>query len=229
MINDIDTLYAERKYRELTILKKALGINKTKEVSISIILDIAKEHNKKEVFLLKYIIEMIKNIPSEIKKQFQLMADNENNEVFADIYTQTEKKFAADFIFKNYYKKTFNELSLKEANNRYFFNSLIYEMVYKEISDKSVFSEKNTIINLYLLQKWLRKHTIIPLIRLSAKEKTVIKFLTEGYTDDEIISLSLMPQYESNEIYGLIEHQLPEKFKAENITQVLAIYFYKFC
>ncbi len=227
MINDLNTLYAEKKYKELTALKKALGINKNKEVSQSMILDITKEHNKKEVFLLEYIMEKLKIMPKEIKKQFKLIYENENNEKFNEIYVITEKMFLTDNIFRNFYKEIYAELSLKTSYNRYFFNSLIYEISYKEMRGKSIFSEKNVIMNMYLLQKWIQKYEVMPVIRLSQIEKSIIKLLIQGYIDNEIISFNMINDYSKEEIIDTLEHVLPEKYKMDNITQVLAVYFYK--
>lgn len=225
MIYDLDTIQAEKRYKELLRLKKALGIDKDKEVSKSVLLDISKIHNKKEVFLLEFIIEQIKSMPKEIKKQYKILREKSNEDNFPQLLKQTEILYKTNAVFKEFYKKIADEIGFcKIKNSKSFLNMLIYEIAYEELDEKTSFSENNPVVNLYLLEKWLKKHAVIPIKRLDKREKAIVRLLTQGYYVEEIISLD---QFNIFDIPNIIGNILPEKFQTDSIIKMLALYFYK--
>lgn len=228
MINILNTTQITKMYNELQTLKKALGIKKNQEVSKSLLLEKASNHNKKEIFSLEYVIEEIKNMPIEVKKHHKYLRENINNENFYELFKETEVLYKTNKIFNNYYKQISKELGFLEISKiKYYLNMLIFEIANEEINDYSIFSIENPVVNLFYLEKWLRKHSVSPVIKLTHREKIILEFYTQGYIDEEFKFNKLASNIGYDDFQYTTEYILPKKFNAQNITQVLALYFYK--
>ena len=230
MINNADKIYIEKQYKKLLELKKAFGINDSEEVSKTILLSIAKEHNLKEISLLNYIVSQMRILPIEVKDRYNYLVENENQENFIDIYNATELLFKKDIIFQNFYEKFECEFEFKDfPMSVYYFNMMIFAVCYHEIEDISLFSSDNPIINLYLLEKWLKKIPAIRKIKLTNIEKVIINLLLkENYSPNDIVHYKMIEGINDEVIIDIIENILPAKFNVDDIIQALAIYIYNY-
>lgn len=219
------TVYTIENYNRILKIKNALGINQDTEASLLSMLDAAREHNKKEVFLLEYLIDRMKKMPREIKKRFDYMIENEKNKNFDDIYFHTELLFRTNDIFKSYSDEIHSELELDIKSSIHYLNSLIYEAAYDEIEEYSIFSADFPVMNFYLLQKWLNKFKTFKTGRLSFAEYFVISRLIEGWFESEIIASC--PDKTGIIAENLMKYKIPAKFHSETIIQALAVYLYK--
>jgi len=221
----MNKLFPIENYKKILKIKNALGINQDTEASLLSMFDAAREHNKKEVFLLEYLINCMKNMPCEIKKRYDYMIENERNENFAGIYLNTELLFRTNKIFKTYSDEIYCDLELDIKSSVHYLNSLIYETAYNEIEEYSVFSADFPVMNFYLLQKRLNKFKTFKIGKLSFAEDLIINKLIEGWFESEIIALC--PNKTGKIAENILKYKLPAKFHSETIIQALAVYLYK--
>ena len=225
MINDVQILSAAKLYKEIISLKKVLGIKADFETNRELMLYEARQRNKKEVFLLEYLIILLKTAPKCIKDRYKLLAVSELQQDFIPLYAQTEMLFQSNIQFKRFSNQADKYLSLKTNACRC--SNMIYELAYSVISETSIFSAENAVMNLYLVQKWLMKHENDAEVLLTHQEKTVLKFLLQGCRQEEITASSILADLTSEEINEIIQDTLPAKYNTHGIMPALALHLYK--
>jgi|GEM_PF-5000031 len=221
----MNKLFSIENYNKIIKVKNALGINQDVETSLLSMFDDAREHNQKEVFLLEYLMDRMKNMPLKIKKRFDYMIENEKNENFGSIYLNTELLFRTNNTFKKYSDEIYSELELDVQSSVHYLNLMIYETAYNEIDEYSIFSADFPVMNFYLLQKRLNKFKTFKTGRLSFAEDLIINKFTEGWFGSEIIASC--PNRTGRIAENIIKRKLPAKFHSKTIIQALAVYFYK--
>ena len=60
-------------YEKLLMLKKALMLGESEEVNEKILLERAREHNLREIYLVGYLVDVVLKAPKEVREQNDLL------------------------------------------------------------------------------------------------------------------------------------------------------------
>ena len=212
-------------YILLQNLKYSLGLKKNPNLSLSAILDLVKDLNENEIFLLTYLVEQVFCMPEKIQQQFDLLNYSDKN--YSKQIKILKKLFASDEDFINYSNNIYEQLEIRHLRERYFFNAMIYEIAKDYINAENKLCLQSPVINLHFLRKWLDNAVKIPILKLNETELQIMRCLFWGYSKEDILENN--PSGDIDNLYHLnaeINNIIPAKMQVENITQALAKYYY---
>lgn len=152
--NSSGLLLAE--YEKLIMLKKALFINDNKEVSESMLIKLARDHNLKEIYIIAYLVNAVIKAPQEIKEQNELLINSYTTpKEYAKRFKQTLKLYKSHPKFRKYAATVISDLDLCDFYNNAVVNLTIYGLCHELISTTVRLEPYNVILNFHILQKWL--------------------------------------------------------------------------
>lgn len=218
----------KNKYYMLIELKKVLGINKTEESSFSTILSFVKNSNENEIFLLKYVIELVISMPKPILNEYRKLNKYlVNPQKYHKHIAKIEHLYKTNKIFIKFKKHVYKQTEWHKLRERYYFNALIYEIAKDFLSPNINISLKSVINNIHFLIKWLEININNRILNLEYEENTIIKYILQGYLRHEIVSL-IKPDTDThpNLVDKCIDKIIPTKFCVNNFTQALTLYYY---
>jgi len=199
----------------LKMLKSALGFRRQENITKQELLNYCIEHNKNEIYLLIYIIDCIHGMPASIKKQSGMLIKNmDDKEVYKKLLAETENLYLIDEVFLRQKKKIKTDLELQLPSSRYYFNQIIYEFSRKYLNETVCLNEKNVLLNLHLMQRWLYEQDYKCIKLLTHDEIDLFcTYLQDGYTDNA-------PDSENTAA------RIREKLGTETISQALGKFYF---
>lgn len=125
-------------YEKLLMLKKALTLDESEEVNEKILLERAREHNEREIYLVGYLVDVVIKAPKEVKQQFELLINSSDNpNEYAKIYRETENMFKTNPKFRRFSAKIFSHLDLFAPFNCMIANLTLYVVYAPNLSLQS--------------------------------------------------------------------------------------------
>ena len=215
-------------YDKLINLKKALKINDNEEINELLILERAREHNLKEIYLIGYLVDMVMNAPKELKEEHNLLMNYYNSpKDYLKVLQQIKKLYKSNPKCKKYACNIFNDLDLAYWRNCAITNLAIYGLCPELITKTVSLEPKNVILNFHILQKWLNKQRKINLNTLNIIEQKIILYLANGYNPDELINERVMEgkTVDNERIRTILYEILPARCNVQSICQVMAVMF----
>lgn len=215
-------------YEKLLMLKKALTLDENEEINERILLERAREHNEKEIYLIGYLVDAVMKAPKELKQQFDLLINSYNSpKEYAKIYKQTEKMFTTNPKFKRFSAKIFSHLDLFAPFNCMIVNLTIYGLCSELISTTVQLDSQNIIMNLHILQKWLSEQRKISLSQMSVIEQKVVLYLANGYTPKNFLYEydNVINGEDVSRLKSVLYEILPARCNVQSVCQVMAVMY----
>ncbi len=214
-------------YELLIILKKALNIAHATEINIFALLEYTKKQNENEILLIKFLVNCIKDCPQIIKEQNQKIINAyKKPQLFKSVIDETDLLYKNNKTFKNFSNNIESELELDNPAQKFFVNSIIFELCNETIS-ANIPLYTDIRLNLHLLQYWLKKNKKDKIINFKPIELIVINFFENGYTPQDIINYyptKLTADMKQNFLKAIYT-TLPKKLRVETICQAMALIF----
>lgn len=227
-MQDILCLNLNKSYNMLQNLKHILGFDKNIDTNLNAVFNKLRITNEQEGFLITYLVEQIFNLPPEIKKQYSLLKKYLNNkEKYEKQLYKIKYLYETDRTFIDFLKKIYKELELRYLSERYYFNSVIFEIAYDYINPNIKLNLKNVILNLHFLFFWLEDNKKKKFLTLKDMEKQIIVQILSGNNKKDIMQMELLKEIDNEYFLEAEMHQIiPAKFQVDNLTQALAKYYY---
>lgn len=227
-MQNIICLNLNKSYNMLQNLKHILGFDKNIETNLNIVFNKLKTTNEKEGFLITCLVEQIFNLPPAIKKQYSLLKKYLNNkEKYEKQLYKIKYLYETDRTFIDLRKNIYKELELRYISERYYFNSVIFEIAYDYINPNIKLNLKNAILNLHFLFFWLNDNKDKQILCLKEEEKHLIALVLSGNNKEDIMKMEHLNQINNEYFLEAEMHQIiPAKFQVDNLTQALAKYYY---
>lgn len=215
-------------YEKLLMLKKALTLDESEEVSEKILLERAREHNEREIYLIGYLVDMVTKAPKELQEQFDLLIScYDNPKEYAKIYRQTENMFRTNPKFRRYEAQICAHLDLFAPFNCTIANLTIYGICPEHISTTVQLQPRNIVMNLHILQKWLSEQRKVTLSQMSIIEQKVVLYLANGYTPKDILDEDdgIIEGEEVEKLKSVLYEMLPARCNVQSVCQVMAVMY----
>lgn len=215
-------------YEKLLMLKKALTLDESEEVSEKILLERAREHNEREIYLVGYLVDMVMKAPKDLQEQFNLLIScYDNPKEYAKIYRQTEKMFRTNPKFRRYEAQICAHLDLFTPFNCMIANLTIYGLCPELISTIVQLQQRNIAMNLHILQKWLSEQRKVTLSQMSIIEQKVVLYLANGYTPEDILNEDdgIIEGEEVERLKSILYEMLPARCNVQSVCQVMAVMY----
>jgi len=215
-------------YEKLLMLKKALTLDESEEVNEKILLERAREHNEREIYLVGYLVDVVMKAPKELQQQFDLLIScYDNPKEYAKVYRQTEKMFKTNPKFRRYEGKICAHLDLFAPFNCTIVNLTLYGLCPELISTTVQLAPRNVVMNLHILQKWLSEQRKISLSQLTIIEQKVVLYLANGYIPENILDEDdgIIDGVEVKRLKSVLYEMLPARCNVQSVCQVMAVMY----
>ena len=214
-------------YEKLLMLKRALMLGESEEVNEKILLERAREHNLREIYLVGYLVDVVLKAPKEVREQNDLLIScYDKPKEFAKAQKQSENLFKTNPKFRRYFANIFSHLDLFAPMNRDITNMTIFGLCPEIISTSVPLEPKNVILNFHILQKWLSEQRKVDFSLLSDIEKKVVLYLANGYSVEEIVEDDVIEgDYDDERLQTVLYELLPARCNVQSGCQVMAVMF----
>lgn len=214
-------------YEKLLMLKKALMLGESEEVNEKILLERAREHNLREIYLVGYLVDVVLKAPKEVREQNDLLIScYDKPKEFEKAQKQSENLFKTNPKFRRYFANIFSYLDLFAPMNRVITNLTIFGLCPEIISTSVPLEPKNVILNFHILQKWLSEQRKVDFSLLSDIEKKVVLYLANGYSIEEIVEDDVIEgDYDDERLETVLYELLPARCNVQSVCQVMAVMF----
>ena len=134
-------------YEKLLMLKKDLMLSENEEVNEKILLERAREHNLREIYLVGYLVDVVLNAPKEVQEQNNILIScYDKPKEFAKVQKQSANLFKTNPKFERYFAKIFSHLDLFAPINRIVTNMTIFGLCPEIIPTNVQLEPKNVIL-----------------------------------------------------------------------------------
>lgn len=214
-------------YEKLLMLKKALMLSENEEVNEKILLERARKHNLREIYLVGYLVDVVLNAPKEVQEQNNILIScYDKPKEFAKVQKQSANLFKTNPKFERYFAKIFSHLDLFAPMNCVVTNMTIFGLCPDIISTNVQLEPRNVILNFHILQKWLSEQRKVDFYLMSDIEKKVVLYLANGYSIEEIVEDEVIEgDYEEERLQNVIFELLPARCNVQSVCQVMALMF----
>lgn len=211
-------------YEKLIMLKKAFMINKNEEVNEKILLERAREHNLREIYLVGYLVDVVLNAPKEVREQNNILIScYDKPEEFVKAQKQSANLFKTNPKFERYFAKIFSHLDLFAPMNCVIINMTIFGICPEIISTNVQLEPRNVILNFHILQKWLSEQRKVDFYLMSEIEKKAVLYLANGYSPKDLLEENFLGDEERTK--SVLFEILPARCNVQSVCQVMAVMF----
>lgn len=215
-------------YKKLIMLKKAFYIGDDKETNLQMLLDEAQNQALNEIYLIRYLVNTVLNLPEEIHRENNILINFYNSpDKYRKQYRLIKKLYQTNPVFMRTAGKICSELDLLTENNRRITNLVLYALCFEDITAEIKLNPENIVLNLHILQNLLYKSKNVDFKTLSETEQKIVLYLANGYTPDDIISEKIIADTDAENqlLRTIIYDLLPVRCRVKSLCQAMAVIF----